>query len=141
MLKDMSFLLRPTPDHKNLRKIRSLKNPSSQCPVSITMTIHVILTKIMRQKGCSIAIFVVHVSHRMARSMPTVPRTANKNEQKTTLFDLVSRIAFNLTFHLSAVFTGTCCLVYMFKEITECGMLGPETLLWFDLSWRSNWLI
>ena len=84
MPKDMLFLLRATPDHKNFGKIRSLKHLSSQCPVSITMTIHVILTKIMKQKGCSITIFVVHVSLRMARSMRTVPRTANKNEQKTS---------------------------------------------------------
>ena len=77
MLKDMLFL-RPTPDHKNLGKIRSLKNQSSQCPVSITMTIHVILTKIMRQKGCSIAIFVCFAQD--AHSA----QDCNKNDQKTS---------------------------------------------------------
>ena len=82
MPKDMLFLLKTTLDHKNLGKIRSLKNLSCRCLVFISMTIRVASTKTMRQKGCFIVIFVIHVSHRMARSMPTVPRTANNNGQK-----------------------------------------------------------
>ena len=90
MPKDMLFLLRATLDHKNFGKIRSLKNPSTQCPVSIIMTIHVILTKIMKQRGCFIATFVVHVLPRMARSMPTVQWTANRNEQKRVTLCMVN---------------------------------------------------
>ena len=83
MLKDMALLLRPILDHKNFGKIRCLKNLSSQCLVSITMTICVIFPRIMKPKGCSIAISVVHVLHRMARSTPTVHCTANRKRKKT----------------------------------------------------------
>ena len=80
MPKDMSFPLKPILHLKNFEKVKNLSN---QCLVSITMTIRAILTKIMKQKRCFIATYVVHVLHKMVRSMPTVPWTANRNGQNT----------------------------------------------------------
>ena len=53
------------------------------------MTIRAILTKIMKQQGCSTATSVVHVLHRMARLRPTVPWTANRNGQKRITLGMV----------------------------------------------------
>ena len=83
MPNDMLFKLKLILHLKNFEKVRILKNLSNQCLVSTIMTILAILTKSMKQKGCSIATYVVLALHKMARSMPTVPWTANKSGQKT----------------------------------------------------------
>ena len=82
MLNDMSFPPRPLLDHNNFEK-NQVSQKSSQCLEYIILTILAIFLRIMRQKGCFIAIIVAHALHRMAKLMPTVPWTANKNGQKT----------------------------------------------------------
>ena len=83
MPNDMLFKLKLILHLKNFEKVRILKNLSNQCLVSTIMTILAILTKTMKQKGFSIATYVVLALHKMARSMPIVPWTANKSGQKT----------------------------------------------------------
>ena len=65
--------------HKN----QSAQKAVSRCPVCIIMIIPAIFKNIMRQKGFSTSIYVVHVLPRMARSVPTLPWIVRQKIQKT----------------------------------------------------------
>ena len=73
MLRDKSCLHRLQIAPKNFAKISLARKQVSQCPVCIIMIIPAIFKNIMRQKGFSTDIYVVHVLPKMVGSVPTVP--------------------------------------------------------------------